>query len=136
LADHRTPNPLIAGVGGFEIRKDEKKVHPLDFSERYGLWLESDGSEQFYYGVDLVEFFMDLLNPKSTGIIAEVYSKIDWVNAIFAKHPETGVVGLLIETEMEKFECIQCGHCCLDLSDAYQASVPDSDVLRWEHENR
>ncbi len=37
---------------------------------------------------------------------------------------------------MEKFECLQCGHCCLDLSDAFETSVPDSDVLRWERENR
>ena len=128
--------PLLARIQDFGIRKDVKKVHPLDFSDRYGLWVESDGSEQFYYGVDLVEFFMDLLNPKSPGTIAEVYSKIEWANVILAKHPETGVTGLLIETEMEKFKCVQCGHCCLDLSDAFQASVPDSDVLRWERENR
>jgi Fe-S-cluster containining protein len=128
--------PLIAGFREFEIRKDAIKVHSLDLIDRPGLWIKSDGSGQFYYGVDLVEFFLDLLNSKPPETIAEIYSKIEWVNASVAKNPETGVTGLLIETEMEKFECVQCGHCCLDLSDAFQTSVPDSDVIRWESENR
>jgi Fe-S-cluster containining protein len=128
--------PVLARIEDFEIRKDTIKVHPLDLVDRPGLWIKSDGSERFYYGFDLLEFYMDLLNPKSPKTIAEVYSKIEWVNANVAKHPETGETGLLIETEMEKFECIQCGHCCLDLSDAFQTSVPETDVLRWELENR
>jgi Fe-S-cluster containining protein len=128
--------PLIEAFGKFEIRKDEIKVHPLDFVDRNGLWIKSDSSEQFYYGVDLVEIFIDLVNSKPPEIIAEVYSKIERVTAKVAGHPKTDGTGILVETGMEKFECIQCGHCCLDLSDAYETSVPDSDVLRWERENR
>ena len=56
--------------------------------------------------------------------------------AMGTKHLKTGVTGLLVETEMEKFKCVQCGHCCLDLSDAYQTSVPESDVKRWKREQR
>jgi len=136
LKNQKEIEPLIAGFGEFEFRKDAIKVEPLDLVDRYELWVESDGSENFCYGLDLVGFFMDLLNSKPPVTIAEIYPKIEWVNANVAKPPETGVTGLLIETEMEKFECVQCGHCCLYLSDAYQASVPDSDVLRWERENR
>ena len=128
--------PLLARIEDFEIRKDVKKVHPLDFSDRHGLWIESNSSKKFYYGIDLVEFLIDLLNSKPPETVAEVYSMVEWVNASIAKHPDTRVTGLLIETEMEKFECVQCGHCCLDLSDAYQASVPETDVLRWKSENR
>ncbi len=58
------------------------------------------------------------------------------MKASVAKNPKTGVAGLLVETEMEKFKCVQCGHCCLDLSDAYQTSVPDSDVKRCKREQR
>jgi len=100
------------------------------------LWIKSHGSEKFYYGVDLVELFLDLLSLKPLEIIAAVYSDIQWVKANVANHPETGVSGLIVETEMEEFECVQCGNCCLNLSDAYQTSVPDSDVKRWENENR
>ncbi len=56
--------------------------------------------------------------------------------AMDTKHPKTGVAGLLVETEMEKFKCVQCGHCCLDLSGAYQTSVPDTDIKRWKREQR
>ena len=35
------------------------------------------GSEKFYYGIDLVELFLDLLSSKSSEIISEVYSEIE-----------------------------------------------------------
>jgi hypothetical protein len=127
---------LLARIENFDIRKDVIKAHPLDLVDRHGVWIRTDGNGKFYYGVDLVEFLMDLLKSKPLETIAEVYSRIEWVDVKVERHPETGVAGLLIETEMEKFECARCGHCCLDLSDAYQASVPDSDVLRWKCENR
>ena len=136
LKNQEEIEPILARIDDFEMREDVRKVHPLDFSDRYGLWIKSDGSDKFYYGTDLVDLFLNRLGSKPPETIAKVYSKIEWVKASIAKHPETGVTGILIETEMEKFECVQCGHCCLELSDAYQASVPDSDVLRWQRENR
>ena len=72
--------PLLARIEDFEIRKDDKKVHPLDFSMRPGLWIKSGGSEKFYYGADLVDLFLELLSSKPPENIAEVYSKIEWVN--------------------------------------------------------
>ena len=128
--------PLLRQLEDLQIRKGTKKVHPLDFVSRDGLWIKYQGSEKFYYGIDLVEFFLDLLSSKSAETISKVYSEIEWVKASVAKHPKTGATGLLVETEMEKFKCVQCGHCCLDLSGAYQTSVPDSDVTRWESEQR
>jgi Fe-S-cluster containining protein len=128
--------PILRQLEDMQIRKDTKKVHPLDFVSRDGLWIKYQGSEKFYYGTDLVEFFLDMLSSKPAETISKVYSDIEWVKASVAKHPKTGATGLLVETEMEKFKCIQCGHCCLDLSGAYQTSVPDSDVTRWESEQR
>jgi Fe-S-cluster containining protein len=128
--------PLLAQIEDFQIRKGTKKVHPLDFVSRDGLWIKYQGSEKFYYGTDLVELFLDLLSSKPAETVSEVYSEIEWVKASIAKHPKTGVAGLLVETEMEKFKCIQCGHCCLNLSGAYQTSVPDSDMKRWKREQR
>ena len=136
LKNREEIEPLLDRLGDFKIRKGAKKVHPLDFTRRNGLWIKSRGSDKFYYGSDLVELLFDLLSSTPKDIIAEVYSAIQWVKASVAKHPETGVTGLLIETEMEKFKCVQCGHCCLDLPDAYQTSVPESDLKRWKHENR
>jgi len=100
------------------------------------MWIKYQGNEKFYYGTDLVDFFLDLLSLKSAETVSEVYSEIEWVKASVAKHPKTGVTGLLVETEMEKFKCVRCDHCCLDLSDAYQTSVPETDIKRWRREQR
>ena len=111
-------------------------MHPLDFVRRDGLWIKSHGSEIFYYGFDLVDFFLDLLSSKSAEMVSKVYSEIEYVKVNVTMHPKALEIGLLVETEMEKFECIQCGHCCLELSGAIQTSVPDSDVKRWKCEQR
>jgi len=128
--------PFLRQLEDLQIRKGTKKVHPLDFISRDGLWIKYQGSEKFYYGTDLVDFFLNLLGSKSTETVSEVYSEIEWVKASVAKHPKTGVYGLLVETEMEKFKCVQCGHCCLNLSGAYQTSVPETDIKRWNREQR
>ena len=49
--------PLLRQLENFQIRKDTKKVHPLDFVSRDGLWIKYQGKEKFYYGSDLVDFF-------------------------------------------------------------------------------
>jgi Fe-S-cluster containining protein len=128
--------PILRQLEDLQIRKDTKKVHPLDFVDRDGLWIKFQENEKFYYGIDLVEFFLDLLNSKTAETISRVYSEIEWVKASVAKHPKTGETELLVETEMEKFKCVQCGHCCLDLSGAYQTSVPETDIKRWKREQR
>ena len=56
--------PLLMQLDDLQIRKGTKKVHPLDFARRDGLWIKSQGSEKFYYGNDLVELFLDLLSSK------------------------------------------------------------------------
>jgi len=127
--------PLLRRIEDLQIRRGTRDVHPLDFARRNGLWIKSNGSEKFYYGLELVEL-LDLLVSKPAETVSEVYSEIECVKASVAKHPKTGVNELLIETEMEKFKCVQCGHCCLNLSDAYQTSVPDSDIKRWKREQR
>jgi Fe-S-cluster containining protein len=136
LKQREALNPILRRLEDLQIRKGTKKVHPLDFVSRDGLWIKYQGNEKFYYGTDLVDLFLDLLSSKSAETISRVYSEIEWVKASVAKHPKTSAIGLLIETEMEKFKCVQCGHCCLDLSDAYQTSVPESDIKRWRREQR
>ena len=49
--------PILRQLEDLQIRKDTKKVHPLDFVSRDGLWIKYKGNEKFYYGSDLVDFF-------------------------------------------------------------------------------
>lgn len=32
----------------------------------------------------------------------------------------------------QRFNCHGCGHCCLQLIDAYNGCVSDADLLRWQ----
>ena len=57
--------PLLRRLEDCRIRKGTKKVHPLDFVSRDGLWIKYQGSEKFYYGIHLVELFLDLLKQIS-----------------------------------------------------------------------
>ena len=34
------------------------------------------------------------------------------------------------------FQCEQCGHCCLQLNDAYVNSAYEDDIVRWREEGR
>jgi len=136
LSQREEIEPLLRRLDDLQIRKGTIKVHPLELIRRNGLWIKSHGSEKFYYGIDLLQFFLNQLSSKPAETVSEVYSEIEYVKSSVARHPKTAASGLLIETEMEKFKCTQCGHCCLNLSDAYQTSVPDSDVKRWKQEQR
>jgi len=67
--------------------------------------------------------------------IAKIYEWVMWVKAIPGKG-RNGRPGILVETEMEKFQCTQCAHCCQDLSDAYSTTVDIEDINRWKEEDR
>ena len=36
----------------------------------------------------------------------------------------------------KNFACLQCGHCCLNLEDAYSGTVEEEDILLWEKHDR
>ena len=42
-----------------QILKGTKKVHPLDLVSRDGLSIKFQGREKFYYGIDLLEAWMN-----------------------------------------------------------------------------
>ena len=46
--------PLLRQLEDLQIRKGTKKVHPLDFVSRDGLWIKYQGSEKFYYGTEKI----------------------------------------------------------------------------------
>jgi hypothetical protein len=68
--------PLLRRIEDLQIRKGTRKVHPLELVRRNGLWMKSHGSEKFYYGIDLVKFFLDLLSSKPAETVSKVYSEI------------------------------------------------------------
>jgi Fe-S-cluster containining protein len=125
-------------LAGGEATPGEEKCPPFGF--KYGgIWYRPEGQEkkQFYS----LQEFHDLLvqvfisNSPSIEDVCEIYRKVMGVKACVGTGPGIDA-GIWVETEMENFRCIQCGHCCLELSDAYSTNAYEEDIVRWEKEMR
>ena len=77
-------------------------------------------------------FFSKLPNAQN---IVKLYRVVMGLNAYIGTDPGKKA-GIWVETEMEKYRCIQCGHCCLNLTDAFCTSAHEEDMVRWEEEGR
>ena len=42
----------------------------------------------------------------------------------------------MVEKDTVKFTCKQCGHCCLNLRDAFCTCAIEEDVRQWEEHGR
>ncbi len=133
---------LFAKVYGFltkgKARPGEANSNAENIEEK-GIWYAAKGEkiEKFIPASDFKELAIDLIPKITSGIdeIAQVYAWTMWVNTFSGKGPD-GKEGIWVETEMEKFRCTRCGHCCLKLHDAYCTSVDMEEVRRWRKEKR
>jgi len=70
----------------------------------------------------------DLPLAQLVGICRQVFRTRAWPGEL------EGTTGVWIETGMESFDCIQCGHCCGNIG--YPKEAEDSDVARWQKADR
>ncbi|MBC8462296.1 MAG: YkgJ family cysteine cluster protein [Deltaproteobacteria bacterium] len=125
-------------LAGGEAIAGEEKCPP--FGLKYGgIWYRPGFLEEkeFYS----LQEFHDLLaqafisKSPSSEDVSKIYRMVMGVKTYVGTG--SGIdAGLWVETEMENFRCIQCGHCCLELSDAYSTNVYEEDMVRWEKERR
>ena len=106
---------------------------------KLGIWHQGPGMERDIF-IDKWDFKSHVvpLIPKlreRLDDIAKIYEWVMWVKAISGKGRD-GKPGIHVETEMERFQCVQCGQCCLDLLDAFCTSVDIEDIRRWKREDR
>lgn len=118
--------------------KSSKRISPLTQNKVNGIIHKPKGSddEEFYHWSEFEDMLSRSLEDKLPEDIALVYTKVLWVNSYVAPDAKGVEEGIWVETEMETFNCKQCGHCCINLSDAYCNCVLDEDVIRWESEGR
>lgn len=133
---------LFARVYAFLTKGDARPgIHQeknLEFTKS-GIWYQGPRSKKEVF-IDKWDFknHAAQLIPKlkaRLGDIAKIYEWVMWVKATPAKGKKAEP-GIRVETEMEKFQCIQCGHCCLALFDAYCTTVDIEDIHRWKNEGR
>jgi len=128
---------LFAKVYGFltngKARPGEANSNEGNIEEK-GMWYAAKGEkiEKFIPAYDFKELAIDLIPKVASRIdeISQVYEWTMWVKTFSDKGPD-GKEGIWVETEMEKFQCARCGHCCLKLHDAYCTSL-----RRWRKEKR
>ncbi|MGA7144202.1 MAG: YkgJ family cysteine cluster protein [Desulfobacterales bacterium] len=113
-------------------------IHPLAENKAPGIIYQPKESdeEEFYHWREFEDLLTRALDDKLPEDIAIIYTKVFWVHSCEGLDTERNEKGIWVETEMEKFRCKQCGHCCLNLTDAYCNSVLDEDVNRWKSEDR
>jgi len=101
---------LVGGKAGPGKHKESS-----DFIEQFGIWYQADKDQKkvFYNWHRFRELLAgEFLKAKpDTTDIAKIYSRVMWVNS-YSGTNEHGEDGIWVETEMEKFKCVQCGNCC------------------------
>ena len=129
---------VYAFLAGGEAVAGEEKCPP--FGLMYvGIWYQPSVLEErvFYSLQDFAELLAQAFNFEHSGPqeICKIYRTVMDVQAYFGPGPH-GDAGIWVETEMENFGCMQCGHCCLNLNDSYCTSAYEGDILRWKEEGR
>jgi len=125
-------------LAGGEAIPGEEECPPLGI--KYGgIWYQPGNMKErtfynFHEFKDLLTKAFSLKNPSGEDII-RLYKMVMGVNAYTGTGPGRKV-DIWVETEMEKFKCIQCGHCCLNLYDSYCTTAYEEDLVRWEEEGR
>jgi len=125
-------------IAGGKATPDRKECPPLGI-EYGGIWYQSDNSNErkFYTHHDFNDLLTQAILAADLDIedIIKLYRMVMGVNAYADENSEKND-GIWIETEMETFQCTQCGHCCLELNDAYGTTAREEDLERWEREDR
>jgi Fe-S-cluster containining protein len=103
-----------------------------------GVWVNQRGRANMRWmeGAELVEYMCTAVRktPWTIELLAAACRRVFQSRATMATDPETGREGLEIETQMDSFECRQCGCCCRSLD--YHHEVGAEDVELWRSSGR
>jgi Fe-S-cluster containining protein len=99
-----------------------------------GAWVGVAGCRNMRWmeASELLAFVLDTLLAAnlSPELLTTVCAKAFQTHAFLSTHPETGQIGVRIETGMEDFRCRQCGKCCRSLD--YRKEVTAEDIAYWQ----
>jgi Fe-S-cluster containining protein len=133
---------LFAKVYGFLTKgsaRPGKKYFKESNRDEKGVWFKAKGAkkEKFIRAFDFKDVAIDIIPKVSakTDEIAKAYKWTMWVKASPGKGAD-GENGIWFETEMKKFQCVQCGNCCRNLGDAFSTSVDMDEINHWRFEDR
>jgi Fe-S-cluster containining protein len=128
---------IISLISGNEIRFQREL-------KKEGVWMNQRGRTHMRWmeGSELVEYMCTTIRQThwTIELLATACRQVFQSRVTPAPDPETGREGLEIETQMDAFECRQCGGCCRSLDYHHEVVAEDvdmwrcsgrSDILRW-----
>jgi len=103
-----------------------------------GMWHQchKHAEKEFYPPSQFEALLTEALDSADPEKIVQVYMQVMWVNAYPDATAGQSSQGVRVEDEMERFQCKQCGNCCLGLQDAYDTIVLPADIERWREQGR
>jgi len=138
IADFRQYDPQIILFSGIIRLITKNQIHIKRAQGRSGAWINHQGSAHMKWleGPELVDYMCEAISrtPWEQDLLAAVAGRVFQTRATPHNDETSGKPGVRIETNMESFECRQCGCCCRFLD--YRNEVTAEDVARWKASGR
>ena len=128
---------IIDLISGNEIRFQRE-------ADKEGVWINQRGRTRMRWleAEALVEYMCSSIRRThwTVELLAAACRRVFQTRVLPAVDQATGCEGLEIETQMDAFECRQCGDCCRNLDYHHEVGTEDvemwrslgrTDILRW-----
>jgi Fe-S-cluster containining protein len=149
IADFRQYGPQIMLFSGILPLITQSRIHLKREPEKNGAWAIKPGTSHMKWlgGPELVDYMCDTISQTQwhPDLLAAACSRVFQTRATPDIDTASGETGVRIETQMERFVCRKCGHCCRFLEYHNEVTTEDvaiwkrsgrNDILKWVHEIR
>ncbi|MCG6879945.1 MAG: YkgJ family cysteine cluster protein [Deltaproteobacteria bacterium] len=138
VADFRQYDPQIILFSNILPLMTDGRIHLKRESGRNGAWINRQGKPAMKWlnGPELVAYMCDAITQTRwhPQLLATVCARVFQTRASPETDTETENLGVCLETNMENFNCRQCGSCCRFLE--YRNEVTPDDVAQWRAAGR
>ena len=112
----------------------DDRLHLKREPGKNGAWINELGHTAMHWmeGPELIAFMCDTIESAewTTKLLAVVSQRVFQSRVRPEVDPATGRPGIRIETQMEDFNCRQCGRCCRALDYHHEVTEADMDRLK------
>ncbi len=134
LRDFRQYDPQLILFSSITPLITKGRVHLKREPGKKGMWISrfKKPAMKWMSGQELVQYMCDLITHADWDmeLLAGVCSRVFQTHATPETDEKTGSSGIRLLTNMESFNCCQCGCCCRFLE--YRNEVTAEDVARWK----
>ena len=138
VRDFRQYDPQLILFSNILPLMTDGRIHLKREPGKSGAWINRQGKPAMKWlnGPELVTYVCDAVTQirRHPRLLATVCSRVFRTRASPEIDRDTQKPGVCLETNMEDFNCRQCGACCRFLE--YQNEITSDDVVRWRAAGR